>query len=558
VNVFLEKMNHRVFGIVFLVLLAVLVLMFATDGSRAAWAAELPPSLTVNEVERVDFSRADTDYLPLFPDIPEDREKIERLVQLYNRAAASLAEEGQLEEEPLGIFFMNRITISLSDGSQIIMVLDLQNGVSFYTKERSKSRQVTDPEVSRELRETAQTYFIPAQGTDVDPRVLRLGEQVTVRSDSARGKEAQILIMPSYWPVTIPSAPAPYPVPEAILLATVPVEHDRFSYTFTLEKQMGQRMDGSPGEIGPGAWELVVVSGGQTMIPLTILPSRVPEPRAVIYDRGKVFTWNKTKGVISGVLADPSDQPLLISESKWGSPITHVSPNFLQDWLEIPIDAVAPGSFRVGSPEMGLTVSEGEDFARVNGTMLSLRMPPTFRGTWRLPWWNLARFFDYRVQWLGPGKVVFLRNLDEIPVELREALVNEQSTSKRGRKISVTIGGKNFDISDGRAYLDPDRGRVMVPLRATVEALGGKVNWFPLVPEFEEKVAPDHNFGLPPRGDMIKSYVDVGLGSKSWRVYLTPKTNDTTMVPLRQLALALGYQLSWDASLERVQLRTEK
>ena len=97
-----------------------------------------------------------------------------------------------------------------------------------------------------------------------------MGQQVTVSSDVAWAKEAHILLTPSYWPMTIPSAPFPYPAPEAILLATVPVEHNRFTYTFTLAEEIGTKLDGSPGRIGPGAWLLVVGSGGQTVVPITM------------------------------------------------------------------------------------------------------------------------------------------------------------------------------------------------------------------------------------------------------------------------------------------------
>jgi len=554
VNLSLEKMSCRALGAVSLVLLAVLMVMFSTDGSQVAWAVEVPPYFTVNEVERVDFSRSDTEDLPLFPDMPGDREKIERLVKLYNRARVSLGEEVSLYEDDPNVmpFFLKRVTFTLADGDRLTMIL--HNGVSFYTDTPDRAWEVTSPEVSKELEELALSYFVPAQGVKINSRQFRMGEQVTVGSDSAREEEATILLMPSYWPVTIPSAPAPYPVPEAILIATVPVEHDRFSYTFTLEEEMGQTLDGSPGKIGPGAWSLVVVSGGQTMLPITILPAGQQEPRAVVYDRGRVFTWSKTKGVTAGVPVHHADQPLLVSEAKWGRPVTHVSLNFLKDWLDIPVIEVEPGRYRLGTPELGLTVTAGEDTARVSGTMISLEGTLCKKGaTWQLPWSSLGNFFGYRVQWLGPETVAFLRELDQLPADVNAALETSTPAAGLGKAVTVTLSGQELDLGTQKAYLDPIRGRVIVPLRATIEALGGKVSWFPLKPEYAQ-IAAGHNYGLPPTGESINAYVDSVLGSNLWRVYLTPASEGNIVVSLRQLAVALGYQLSWDGSLGRVDL----
>ncbi|KKM09712.1 hypothetical protein SY88_17375 [Clostridiales bacterium PH28_bin88] len=332
-------------------LFTIAVIIFTLSAAAAALAEDIPPQLAVSDLERVDFTRADTTYRALFPGVPEDREKIERMVELYNRAIPSLGPEVSFyEENPKGMtFFLNQVGFSLTDGRSVTLVL--YQGVSVDTGTHAKSRLVTDPEVSKELEELALSYFVPAKGVEVSAREFRMGQEVTVSSDAARGKEAYILLMPSYSPMTTPSAPFPYPVPEAILLDTVPVGNGRFSYTFTLVEETGRKLDGSPGRVGPGSWQLVVSSGGgTTMLPVTILPAEAPEPRAVVYRRGKVFTWIAGEGLRQGSLADPADQPLLISEAKWGSPDTQVSLDFLRDWLRVPVTEVEPGRFRLGGP----------------------------------------------------------------------------------------------------------------------------------------------------------------------------------------------------------------
>ncbi|MBC7347022.1 MAG: hypothetical protein H5U00_06135 [Clostridia bacterium] len=506
-------------------------------------------------MEQVSFNRADHTFRPLYPDLPEDRVKVAGLLEAYNRALPSLGPEGSLDDVSAGLFFLPRVHISLSGGDSVTIVL--QNGVHVHPGDWRRSRRVEDAEASRELEEVAASLFVPAEGVRVEPARARLGQEVTVSSDYALGEKADILLMPSYWPVTIPSAPYPYPVPEAILLATVPVVHGRFSYTFTLAAELGRRPDGSPGKLGPGAWELMVRSGSDSTVPFTILPPQQPESRAVVYDRGKVWTWSPQEGLRAGELADPAGQPLLISDARYGTPFTHVSLPFLSAWLDVPQAAVEPGRFRLGPPDLGLTVAAGEDHAKLNGTMLQLDWGYLMErgGRMRLPWVSLAYFFGYRTQWLGPETAVFLRGLEAIPPEVKAVIPDAEPAPAGGQRVTVTLNGKPLPLG-AQAYLDPTRGRVMVPLRATVEALGGKVIWSRLDPEFME-TASQHNYGLPPTAGTVDSYVDVSLAGRMWRLYL-PAGSGTTAVPLRNLALALDLRLTWNGSTATAELQSDR
>ncbi|MBE3582020.1 MAG: hypothetical protein IMW96_10390 [Thermoanaerobacteraceae bacterium] len=537
-------------------LLAGLLAVLAVPGhSGAAPAADFLHPLALEEVEQVSFSRADHNFRPLYPDLPEDQVKVAGLLEAYNRALSSLGPEGSLDDVSAGLFFLPRVHISLSGGDSVTIVL--HNGVHVYRGDWRNSRRVEEGEVSRKLEEGAASLFVPAEGVRVEPTRARLGQEVTVSSDCAFGAKADILLMPSYWPVTIPSAPYPYPVPEAILLATVPVNHGRFSYTFTLAAELGRRLDGSPGKLGPGAWELMVRSGSDFMVPFTILPPQQPEPQAVVYDRGRIWTWTPQEGLRAGELADPADQPLLIGDVRYGTPFTHVSLPFLSAWLDVPQAEVEPGRFRLGPPDLGMTVVAGEDHAKLNGTMLQLDWGYLMEsgGRMRLPWLSLAYFFGYRTQWLGPETAVFLRGIETIPPEVKAVIPDVEPALAGGRRVTVTLNGKPLPLGD-QAYLDPTRGRVMVPLRATVEALGGKVIWSRLDPDFMG-TASQHNYGLPPTAGTVDSYADVSLDGRMWRLYL-PAGNGTTVVPLRNLALALDLRLTWNGSTATAELRSER
>ncbi|KKM09711.1 hypothetical protein SY88_17370 [Clostridiales bacterium PH28_bin88] len=56
----------------------------------------------------------------------------------------------------------------------------------------------------------------------------------------------------------------------------------------------------------------------------------------------------------------------------------------------------------------------------------------------------------------------------------------------------------------------------------------------------------------------MNAWVDVALGHNTWRVYLITAESGTVMVPLRQLATALGFALSWDGPKAVADLRPEK
>jgi hypothetical protein len=293
------------------------------------------------------------------------------------------------------------------------------------------------------------------------------------------------------------------------------------------------------------------------MVPVSILPEEAWAPRAVGYCHGRVFTWVAGEGLQEGRLTAAADRPLVIGEARWGSPVTHVSLGFLRDWLGVAVAEAEPGVWRLGEPALSLTVALGEDKARVSGTMLELGgAVRSVGGAVRLPWTELGRFFGYRAQWLGPETVVFLRGLDEAPPELERALAAAAAgPARRGQAVTLAVEGTKLDLGGRRAYLDLGQGRILMPLRATVAALGGRVDWFRVEPGWREGEA-SHNWGLAPYGEEVTAWVDVRRGDCGWRLYLTgAEAGPTLMVPLRDLATALGFEVAWEPDRATAYLR---
>lgn|GEM_PF-6201116 len=533
----------------------ILTLLFMVFGfTNIAMADSLPANLTLNQIQRVDFGRADTSYLALFPDLEADQLKINNLLNMYNQAVINLSSEELIDFGDSMTFFMNSVDISLEDGQIIAMYL-YNDGVYFisgYQNDGLHGYRITGGALSKKLYDLALSYFLTAQGVILNSREIRLGEEVKISSDCA-WDEAKIFLMPTYSPCTIPSAPSPYPIPEAILIAQIPVEHDRFTYTFTLTEEMGKKIDSSAGKIKEGEWQLVVISGGMsTFSSVNILPREIPEPLAVAYDRGRVYIWNE-KGIVGDYEINAQDQPLLINNSKFNEQtMTYLSLEFLQKYLGVQVKCIGTGKYILGS-ELSLNLETNRINAKMNGTMPYLSgYLGNFSGRLRLPWEGIAKYFSYKTIWWGPEQVVFLRNLDDIPAEIQGKMGQNQQSRGTGQQVKIMINGKSVNYTTLKPYLDPISKKVMVPLRDTVKALGGNLTWYPLHhSEYPDEDTYYYRWAGANTG--IVSYTQVRLGNRVWDLYQKAVTKNTvTMVSLKQLALSLGYNLTWDSKNKQV------
>lgn len=116
------------------------------------------------------------------------------------------------------------------------------------------------------------------------------------------------------------------------------------------------------------------------------------------------------------------------------------------------------------------------------------------------------------MQWLGPETVAFLRGLAQVPQELQKALgPGQDSTSRKGRAVIVTLGWKKLNLDNQQPYLDPVRSRVMVP----PEGHGGSPGRESGPARLQGKEAELRlNGDLAPYSEDVLSGVEVALGAK--------------------------------------------
>lgn len=129
---------------------------------------------------------------------------------------------------------------------------------------------------------------------------------------------------------------------------------------------------------------------------------------------------------------------------------------------------------------------------------------------------------------------------------------------KAGESVALALEGRNLELSGKTAFVDKISGRIMVPLRETAKALGAQLYGFPMERNSEiDKTMVDHNYGLVDIGPDVKAYLDIIFESKIWRVYLTPETEQNTMISIDELSLALGYVYEWDKGKNTVNFYPE-
>jgi hypothetical protein len=124
------------------------------------------------------------------------------------------------------------------------------------------------------------------------------------------------------------------------------------------------------------------------------------------------------------------------------------------------------------------------------------------------------------------------------------ALLAAAIANPAAAQIQVDVNGQA--VSFGAVGPQRIDGRVLIPLRAVVEALGAEVNWDPATQTVLGRKG-DRGFSLP-------------IGSRTATVNQSTVNLDVpaqlirgnTMVPLRFVAEALGAEVGWDASTQQV------
>ena len=150
----------------------------------------------------------------------------------------------------------------------------------------------------------------------------------------------------------------------------------------------------------------------------------------------------------------------------------------------------------------------------------------------------------YLEQGLSPQQIEgnYAPALESFKAEREKYLIRDYGPG--AQEIMVTVKGKAV-LFDSAPYID-SHNRVMVPLRAIVEALGAKVEWSQQTKTITV-TAQDNKVIFT-----VDSY-SAEINGERREMDTTPVIkNNRTMVPARYIGEYLGAVVRWDASLRTV------
>lgn len=292
-------------------------------------------TVKLDEVVSISFTRSDMMYLGLYGDRPEDRERIERIVEIYNHAEMNL----DLVESSVTQFFSHHIVLSLEGQRSASIALP----------------QIVDSQIRNEL----ESFFVYPQRMSLSHRNAQVGEVVHLSGEDGLGDHAlQIFLIPidssiqQRGPKYEGANGLSYPHEKALYIGKVPVQHDRYDSSFEIPA-FGEDVNGELQLIRPMTSNIIVdryVSSTETELNIQ------RAERLLVAVDGKLL---------------PSDTPPMIREGRSLIPVRAASEAF---GAEVVWDGMTR-SVLVNTPidQAGLT---GNVNLWVNGEKLEAEVPP--------------------------------------------------------------------------------------------------------------------------------------------------------------------------------------
>ncbi|MCL6581354.1 MAG: copper amine oxidase N-terminal domain-containing protein [Firmicutes bacterium] len=388
-----------------------------SDAGAPVPIPELPPPVAAGDVYRVDLTRLASGWVPVFQSNGADL--IAEIAAVYEAARWKVTSSPLPDPEPESVPFRPHLSLLLENGVGLRFVwrVEDETEVTWRGPQGAWTSWVIKDKALADWVQAAPSRFkLPSAGDWLLPsRRLHIGDELTVRLEALPEVEhVDIYLWPTYTPVTIPSGPEGYPVPEAALVASVKPFEAAIEFTFRLEERLGRRPDGSPLELRPGSYNIEVGGSGAVII---ILPDETPPSVAAVKD-GTLVVWSGDGGLRSYPLAG-ADVPVKNGDMVY----TWVTTTFL-DLIGVEVDQVG-GGYLVGPPDARARIEAGNQEAVVNDTEFDLVFPcEAVEGGLRLCFGetDLAMLLDYEVYWPSPDQVWVVHGRPDVPAEFLEAL----------------------------------------------------------------------------------------------------------------------------------------
>ena len=502
--------------------------------ARPVPVPDSPPLLTAADIYRVDLAGMERAWVPVFQTQPDAADLMAEIAAVYEGARSKVTTSPLPVPEPLSMSLPFRPHLSLLLRSGVRLTLDwlVEDEVRVDWRGSGDARAnwvVKDRTLAAWVQAAPLRFRLPSgQGDWLLPsRWLRLGDELTIHLEALpEADRVDVYLWPSYTPVTIPSGPRGYPVPEAALIGS-PIQFEAtVNYTFRLAEHIGRRPDGSPLELRPGSYNIQVGGWGAGIL---ILPAETAPWVAAVKD-GTLYAWRPEGGVRASVL-DEVDVPARAAD---GMAYTWVTTSCLKlAGMEV---RRVRGDYLIGPPDAQARIEPGNQGAVVNGTEFVLLFPcEKVGGGLRLCLGEteLAFLLDCRIYWPSADQVWFVHGRPDVPLEFLErlGLLPGPGAPPRVLVNGAAVLGEAITVG-GTLYVPADKFALTCHGRAWYE-------------EGIVQVATDYGYAAV-EGSRI-TVQDRETGAENTLAAPALTRNGKTFLPLAPLVLAWGGTLDQEA-----------
>nr|WP_145164578.1 copper amine oxidase N-terminal domain-containing protein [Paenibacillus terrae] len=231
-----------------------------------------PAAIQADNVQRVQMSHADLEWVPLFASRAADQSAIAKTADFVNRLLknAKPSTEQLVGEDA---FFATSVDVMLTDGTDIYLQFKDSKHVLIHIGE--------DKYIAQDATALKEFYELLAVSPQTDVSTLKptIGQTVRIKGSDASNYEGTVRIFVETSGSSggyMTAKGVDYPSKRALLVHTAPYSEARYDFQFTMPAY-GEAIDGTFKPIAPGTYDLYIDTGSRrTIRSVMVAPPAAP------------------------------------------------------------------------------------------------------------------------------------------------------------------------------------------------------------------------------------------------------------------------------------------